>query len=109
MYLLATDTFDFSTPIERGYAYVEKIGVFFPLADNLGAFFDKMKRFFANMPHDFSAHALEQPCQAARVRICDKRYADQFFGRGQLVTLVGVIFDGDHRTIAAWKAKKAIQ
>ena len=42
--------------------------------------------------------------EAALAQIRDKRYADKFLGGGKPVTLVGVNFDGDRRTIAEWKA-----
>ncbi len=43
--------------------------------------------------------------EMALEQIREKRYAEKFLGGGKPVTLVGVNFDGDRRTIADWKAE----
>ena len=42
----------------------------------------------------------------AMVQIKEKKYYEKFLGSGKKITLVGVSFDSDKRTIAEWVTEK---
>ena len=56
---IATDTYDFPSLIERGYTYVDKTGVFYPLVDDRHG-----KQFFLARPRRFGKSLLVSTLKA---------------------------------------------
>ena len=49
----------------------------------------------------------DQSAAGALAQIKDRKYFEKFLGSGKKITLVGVNFDSDKRTIAEWLTEEA--
>ena len=91
---IATDTYNFERLMTDGYTYVDKTAVLYPLINKtIGS------QFFLSRPRRFGKSLLVSTFKSLFQGRRDLFYAGKYAMSGKRITLIGISFSAEKRTI----------